>query len=304
MLDHSAPARSRTSLASLIFLCITALAGCTKDSQHIRVHAMTFQQGDSKHGEYLAKVYGCEECHTVRQADGLHFNDALLLAGGMPFPTAGRGLVYSANVTIASQYPAQVLDDLIRGRLAYKFAMPTDLYNGMAADDMRDLVAYLKTLHPVLLPLPDSTVPPNITLPGPTRSIPVPEREPAVGTVERGAYLARVFTCMDCHSPRDSSGAYEQGHLFEGGGMQVPLPDGRLLVAQNLTPDPEMGLGAWSDAQIIGAIRNGVAPDGRQLNHLMPYLLAYRDMTDQDASDLVRFLRSLKPVKRSWASHP
>jgi hypothetical protein len=304
MPDNSTHARSRLSLPSLIFLCINMLAGCSEGSQYIHVHAVAFQQGDPKHGEYLAKVYGCEECHTVRQADEIHFDNKQLLAGGEPFPGPSGLLVYSANVTIASQYPEQVLNNVIRGRLAYKFAMPTDLYNGIAVDDMRDLIAYLKTLHPVRRPLPDSSIPTNMLLPAPTPSVPVPEHEPAVGTAERGAYLARVFTCMDCHSPRDSSGAYEPGHLFEGGGMQVPLPDGRLLIAQNLTPDSETGLGSWSDTQIIKAIRNGVTPDGHQLNHLMPYLLAYRDMTDQDAADLVRFLRSLKPVKRSWTPHP
>jgi hypothetical protein len=304
MSNNSAPARRRGLLPSLLFLCMATLVGCAKGSQHNHVYAAAFREGDPRHGEYLAKVYGCEECHTVRQADGLHFDDKLLLAGSMPFPIPGGGQVYSANVTIASQYPEQILDSLIRGRLAYKFAMPTELYNGVAVDDMRDLVAYLKTLHPVLQPMPDNSVSPNMVLPAPTPSVPVPEHEPAVGTVERGAYLARVFTCMDCHSPRDSSGAYEQGHLFEGGGMQVPQPDGRLLIAQNLTPDSETGLGTWSDAQIAEAIRDGITPDGRHLNHLMPYLLAYHDMTDQDAADLVRFLRSLKPVKRSWTSRP
>lgn len=83
----------------------------------------------------------------------------------------------------------------------------------------------------------------------------------------------------------------------------MPLPDGGLLIPQNLTPDAETGLGTWSDADIVRATRTGVTLDGRQLNHVMPYLGAYRDMTDQDAADLVRFLRSLKPVKRSWTSH-
>lgn len=82
------------------------------------------------------------------------------------------------------------------------------------------------------------------------------------------------------------------------------LADGRMLYAQNLTPEVETGLGAWSDADIVRAVRTGVAHDGRQLNHWMPYLDAFHDMTDQDAADLVRFLRSLKPVKRSWPSNP
>jgi len=84
----------------------------------------------------------------------------------------------------------------------------------------------------------------------------------------------------------------------------VRLADGRMLYAPNLTPDPETGLGAWSDGDIVRAIRTGNGRDGQQLNHWMPYLVAFHDMTDQDASDLVRFLRSLRPVKRSWPSNP
>jgi mono/diheme cytochrome c family protein len=300
MLETSGYGSKRALLVSLTILFVTTLAGCR--GKPSRVYAAGFPQGDARRGEYLAKVFSCQECHTVRQADGIHLDDKLLLGGSVPFPGPDRSLVHSANVTIASLYPDRILDSVIRGRLAYKFAMPTALYNGMAADDMRDLIAYLKTLHPVLGPLPDNYLPPSMVLPAPTAPVPIPEHEPAVGTLERGAYLSRMFACLDCHSPRDSTGAYDQAHLFEGGGLQIPLPDGRSLIPQNLTPDPETGLGNWSDAEIVRATRTGVAADGRQLNHVMPYVGAYREMTDQDAADLVRFLRSLKPVKRSWTS--
>ena len=82
------------------------------------------------------------------------------------------------------------------------------------------------------------------------------------------------------------------------------LADCRMLFAQNLTSDLETGLGAWSDADIVRAFRMGVARDGRQLNHWMPYLVAFQDMSDKDASDLVRFLRSLRPVNSSWPPNP
>jgi hypothetical protein len=109
-----------------------------------------------------------------------------------------------------------------------------------------------------------------------------------------------MFLCHDCHSPRDATGAYEPGHLFEGGGFQVPLPDGHLLSAPNLTSDRDTGLGAWSDAEIVRTIRTGVERSGRQLNPMMPYAVAFHTMTNKDAIDLVRFLRSLRPVQRSW----
>ena len=82
----------------------------------------------------------------------------------------------------------------------------------------------------------------------------------------------------------------------------MPLHDGHLLIAPNITPDRETGIGAWSDDEIIRALRTGVARDGRQLNPLMPYLTAYHDMSNQDAKDLVRFLRTVTPARRCWPS--
>jgi len=277
------------------------LGGCSQEHSHMQMTGFT--QADVKHGEYEAEVFGCQDCHTVRQPDGLHLDKQLILAGGVPMPGLEGSFTYSANVTISSQYPAQVLDDTIRGRLMYKFRMPTDLYNGMSSDDMRDLVAYLKTLRPILhRPLPDDRLPPGFVMPAPNPREPIPEHEPPVGTIERGSYVTKMFVCQECHSPRTAGGGYVQGQLFQGGGLQWPLPDGHLLIAPNITPDRETGIGAWSDDEIIRAIRTGVARDGRQLSSLMPYLTAYHDMTDQDAKDIVRFLRSVEPAKRSWPS--
>jgi mono/diheme cytochrome c family protein len=278
-------------------LAIAALIGCTREPSHVA--SASLAQGQIARGAYLTAVFCCQECHTVRQTDDVHLEGNLLFAGGVPLPGRDGSVVHTANVTIASQYPEQVLGGIIRGRLVYKFGMPTDLYNGMAADDMRDIIAYLKTLRPILRPPPDNHLAPRFVLPPPNPPVPIPAHEPPAGTLERGEYLSRMFLCRDCHSPRDSTGAYAQGHLFEGGGYQVRLPDGHVLSAPNLTPDRETGLGAWSDAEIVRAIRTGVERSGRPLNPVMPYAVAFHTMTNQDAIDLVRFLRSLRPVTRS-----
>ena len=277
------------------------LGGCSQE--HLYMQMTGFTQADVKHGEYEAKIFACRDCHTLRQADGIHLDQQLLLAGGVPMPGLEGSFTYSANVTISSQYSAQILDDTIRGRLMYKFRMPTVLLNDMSADDMRDLVAYLKTLRPILhRPLPDDQLPSGFVMPAPNPRNPIPEHEPPVGTIERGRYLSKMCSCQECHSPRTANGGYVEGQLFQGGGLQMPLPDGHLLIAPNITPDRETGIGAWSDDEIIRAIRAGTARDGRQLNHAMPYLTAYRDMTDQDAKDIVRFLHTITPAKRSWPS--
>jgi hypothetical protein len=294
MHESSILRRHQLIFGFLMMLFLGAQAGCT--GEHSPALAARFARGDVNRGKYLTAIFGCQECHTVRQPDGAHLDLKLLFAGGVPFPVEEKGLVCSANVTIASQYPEHVLDGIIRGRLAFKFQMPTHLYNGMAADDMRDIIAYLKTLQPVLHTLPDNSLPSEFVLPPPNPPVSIPEHEPRAGTLERGTYLSRMSLCQDCHSPHNATGTYDQARFFGGGGYKVRLPDGRLLIPPNLTPDPKDGLGAWSDADIVRAVRTGVARDGRQLDNVMPYLTAFHEMTDQDAADIVRFLRSLRSV--------
>ena len=291
MTNRSFSTRDRFLAVCLAILGLSLLVGCGPVSQ---ATPLAFQ-GNVQRGEYLSKVFTCQECHTPRRGDEEHLDRNRLFAGGVPFPGPDGSLIYSANVTLDNQYSDQTLDDLIRGRLAFKFAMPTYLINGMAADDMRDLIAYLKTLKPVLRPLPDPHLPPGFVLPAPTPAVPIPEHEPPTGTVERGNYLARMSGCRDCHSLSHTPGTSAGHHYFEGG--MVPLGGGASFFAPNLTPDAGTGLGAWSDAEIIRAVRSGIAHDGRHLSPIMPAVIAYHDMTDQDASDLVRFLRSLKPAK-------
>ena len=200
MFENAVSFRSQVSLACLTIVLFIA-TGCTRSRS--RTDASWFPQGDIRRGQYLTAVFCCQECHTARQSDGNHLDRNLLFVGGVPLPGMEGSLVPSANVTIASQYPEEVLEGIIRGRLGYKFAMPTDLYNEMSADDMRDIIAYLKTLQPVLRPQSDSHLPPNLILPAANPPVGIPEHEPAVGTVERGEYLSRMF--LDRKSTRLNS---------------------------------------------------------------------------------------------------
>ena len=67
------------------------------------------------------------------------------------------------------------------------------------------------------------------------------------------------------------------------------------LVASNITPDPDTGLGKWTDGEIIRAIREGVDRDGNALFPIMPYS-HFRNMSEEDAQAIVAYLRSLPPL--------
>jgi hypothetical protein len=65
--------------------------------------------------------------------------------------------------------------------------------------------------------------------------------------------------------------------------------------ASNITPDPETGIGKWTDEQIIVAIREGRRPDGTIIGPPMPIAL-YRGLSDADARAIVAYLRARPPV--------
>lgn len=116
--------------------------------------------------------------------------------------------------------------------------------------------------------------------------------------MERGEYLVHVAICKDCHSPRNPDGVtYDEAHRMSGGGIAIRLGE-QLLLPPNLTNDVETGLGSWTDAQIVAAIRTGVTKSGRKLHPAMPWAVAYRDMTDDDVQAIVKYLRSIPPIRR------
>jgi cytochrome c553 len=73
--------------------------------------------------------------------------------------------------------------------------------------------------------------------------------------------------------------------------------------ASNLTPDPETGLGSWSEAEIVRAIRNGQSRDGRLLAPVMPYEW-FHEMSDDDAFAVARYLKSLPPAQHQVTQSP
>jgi mono/diheme cytochrome c family protein len=119
--------------------------------------------------------------------------------------------------------------------------------------------------------------------------------EPTPERVERGRYLfEHVAACSSCHSERDFSqfgGPVKAGRT--GSGMCLPeafkMP-GRVC-APNLTPYPEAGVGAWTDGELLRAIREGVGRDGRAL-----FMMSNYPLGDEDARSVVAYLRSLPPL--------
>jgi len=120
--------------------------------------------------------------------------------------------------------------------------------------------------------------------------------------IARGRYLVIIAGCSDCHTPGALMGAPDMKRYLGGSDVGFSIPTQGVFVGQNLTPDKETGLGNWSDEQIVTAIRKGKRPDGRKLSGVMPYA-ALSHLTDEDASAMVAFLRSVPPVSNKVVSY-
>ena len=122
-----------------------------------------------------------------------------------------------------------------------------------------------------------------------------PSKKPAgAGKVKRGEYLATVMGCNDCHTPGAMYGQPDFSRALSGSELGWQGPWGTSY-ARNLTPDKETGIGTWTEAQIVTAIRTGVRPDKRMLNPPMPWQ-DFARLSDEDAHAIAAYLMSLPAV--------
>ena len=112
--------------------------------------------------------------------------------------------------------------------------------------------------------------------------------------LERGTYLVRgIVACGNCHSPKTPAGGPAPG-MELAGGFLIEF-DKFTAYASNITPDAETGIGTWSDAEIMTAIREGQRPDGSIIGPPMPIGL-YRGVSDRDLDAIVAYQRMLAPL--------
>jgi mono/diheme cytochrome c family protein len=163
--------------------------------------------------------------------------------------------------------------------------MPYAYYNRMTDGDAAALVAYLRAQAPVRHEVARSE---NL----PMKPIDVAEPRGSVDRVHdlhaHGEYIATLMHCAACHTPMEGSLANQ---AYAGG---TRFGD---VVAPNITPDRDTGIGSWSEDDIIRAVREMKDPSGHKLH---PPMADYREdwahLTGTDAHALVIFLRKVPPV--------
>jgi mono/diheme cytochrome c family protein len=113
--------------------------------------------------------------------------------------------------------------------------------------------------------------------------------------VARGAYLATAAGCENCHTDQ------AHGGQRYAGGLALSTPFGTFY-SPNITPDPETGIGRWTDAQFLRALRKGVRPDGANYFPAFPYP-SFTLITDEDARAIKAYLFSLPAVRQPNRPH-
>lgn len=259
-------------------------------------------------GQYIFALAGGCACHTEPKGTP-H-------AGGRAFPIP-FGTVYSTNITqdketgLGAWTDRQIYDAMVKGirRDGSRIlpVMPYERYSGMAQDDMKALIAFLRTLKPVTKATPSlkSWAPfarsigtplflrafGNFTNP--------PAQAPQSG-IERGRYLVdHVTLCGDCHTPRNMLGVPNRSLYLAGAGKKIG-PLGNAM--PNITPDKETGIGEWKRQDIAELLISGTKPDLDNVQGLMEEVIqgtpfGYKDMKKEDALAIADYLNSIPAIR-------
>jgi mono/diheme cytochrome c family protein len=117
----------------------------------------------------------------------------------------------------------------------------------------------------------------------------------AQGDAKRGEYLAKAGGCIGCHTEE------KQGAAPYAGGRALKTPFGTFY-GPNITPHPEAGIGRWTEAGFMNAMRRGKRPDGANYFPAFPYT-SFTKIADSDLRDLWAYLRTLPQSNRPNQAH-
>ena len=249
-------------------------------------------------GRYLVEgIAACGNCHTMKgpEAPGKDYAGGFVIEEG-PFRAVSSNITPDRETGIGAWRDQQIIDAIRDGTrpdgTIIGPPMPIELYNMMADDDVKAIVAYLRTLPPV------NFKPEKSVYRIPLHAMPHVKNwqaPPKSSRVAYGGYLAGPLGhCIECHTP-PLQGRRDYANKFAAGGFEMPAPGGGRVVSANITPDRETGIGAWTDVQIKRAITDGTRPDGGKLVPLMPFD-HYKRVSAEDLDALIAYLRSLKPI--------
>jgi hypothetical protein len=267
-------------------------------------------------GSYLANhVTVCMDCHSTRDWSKFTgpIKEGTLGMGGDKFDeTMGfPGVYYAKNITPAgiSRYTDGELFRVIstgvtkEGRAMFP-VMPYPYYGKMDPEDIKSIIAYLRSLPAIRNEVPESksNFPMNFiinTIPKNAEPQKIPSKS---DKVSYGSYLVNAAGCIECHTQVEKGQIIKE--LMFSGGREFQFPDGSILRTANITPDQETGIGKWSEQEFIKKFKSysdsayvlpQIAPG--EFNSVMPWTM-YTGMKEEDLSAIYAYLRTI-PAKKN-----
>lgn len=276
-------------LAILVAVSVTSIGAASAQSDQL------------KRGDYLVNtIMTCGNCHTPKGPPaaiaGKDFSGGLTW-DEPPFKVTAPNITPDKETGIGSWTDAEIITLMRTGKrpngVQIAEVMPTSFYGILTDNDMKAIVAYLRTLKPVANKVAD----PIYKMQIPHRMFPgseTPYTEAMMSDpVKKGFYLATIGHCMECHTPMGPRGR-EFSDKLGAGGFEFRGPWG-VSISRNITSSQGKGIGAWTEAEIKAAVTQGKRKDGSPLKPPMGYPY-YAKMTEDDLSAVVAYLRTV-PAK-------
>ncbi len=119
---------------------------------------------------------------------------------------------------------------------------------------------------------------------------------PRLPDLANGEVAFNAGGCASCHATPG-----QKDRLLLGGGLALASPFGTFHVP-NISPDPNDGIGRWSEAEFVTAMVEGTAPDGSHYYPAFPYP-SYRNAGIGDLRDMFAYLKTLQPVAGKVRDH-
>lgn len=251
---------------------------------------------------------GCHENESTHRLTGKQMTD-------LP-PEFGE--IYSRNIT---RHPTKGIGSWTDGELRMflrtglradgSYAPPyMPKFPHTSEDDLDAIIAFLRSDDPRVAAT--DVDPPGVTKPGflvkglthgPIKPLPYPSQPivapPTTDKVAYGRYLTVSLDCYGCHSASFTAldvMTPEKSKGYLGGGNVFKEANGKEIYSANLTPDVETGIGAWSEADFVRAVRHGFRPDNRVLRFPMG---PKPELSDADAAAIYAYLRTVPPIRNA-----
>ena len=284
-----------------IVLTIIIVVSCKTRFDTTTIHYTAVASPEAfERGKELAfsNCAGCHYDHSVNKFIGTQIHDVPGIAGK----------VFSANLThsktngITSKYSDAEIRYLLKTGISHDGRyLAYMLRPNMADEDINAIIVYLRSNDPAVSAADTTVGLTHFTLIGKAymsmNAKPIPYKanvKMPANPVAEGYYLIDNLGCFHCHSQSLKSLDYLYPDKTKGylaGGIKFKGENGAEIYASNITPDKNTGIGNYTEAEFLKALKEGIAPD-RKLKIPMP---KFTLLKNSEIDAIYAYLQTVQP---------